>query len=642
MIKNRSLAVKLSIYILVPVSIIFIAAFWYTFNVSHDIIEENARTNATSLTEATINRIDQVFMSVEKVAQNLATSVEYLNYNDQELNQYLKNYVSANSDVFGCCVAFEPYQFSKKREYSAFYAYKENGKYRSSNIGNDSYQYFYMDWYQIPKELNKATWSEPYFDEGGGNVLMATYSVPFYKTVKGKKVFHGIATVDVSLAWLDAIFKNLKLYDHGYAFLVSRFGTYVVHPNSHYIMNETIFSIAEAKNAPEVRQIGRDIISCTAGFFPFKSYVMHLDGYFYYAPLKSNKWTVAVFFPSDELFAAHNKLKQHIIYIFILGMLAVLIIIIAISQKMIKPLSLLTNATAVIGDGNFDIQLPVDNCQDEIGRLTHSFDKMRKELINYVEHLKETTSAKEKIESELRIAHDIQQSIIPNLFPAFPEKPEFDIFATLKPAKAVGGDLYDFFFIDDDHLCVAIGDVSGKGVPASLFMAITRTLLRSRALGELDPGKIVSNMNNDLCENNDSAMFVTFFLGILNINTGDMQYCNAGHNPSYLLSRQSENVKALTPLHGIPLGVMEDGQYGSDQVKLATNDILVCYTDGVTEAANIEQELFSEQRLEDLLQSCYQLKPKETVDKILEKVLQFEGDAEQADDITILCLNYHK
>jgi sigma-B regulation protein RsbU (phosphoserine phosphatase) len=253
--------------------------------------------------------------------------------------------------------------------------------------------------------------------------------------------------------------------------------------------------------------------------------------------------------------------------------------------------------------------------------------------------LKHTTSEKEKIESELNVAREIQMSIIPKIFPAFPERAEFDVFGKVESAKAVGGDLFDFLFIDEDNLCFTIGDVSGKGVPASLFMAVTSTLVRAKVIKGASVSEIVSGINKALCYDNDLSMFVTLFMAIFNIRTGEMEFCNAGHNPPYIIRNQKDIIK-LEDRHGLPVAIFEDQIYDSGKIKLNPSDTIVLYTDGVTEADNIKKELFEEKRLEAVLADSVMLSPKGITDAIYKEVHAFAGDAEQSDDITVLILNY--
>jgi sigma-B regulation protein RsbU (phosphoserine phosphatase) len=213
---------------------------------------------------------------------------------------------------------------------------------------------------------------------------------------------------------------------------------------------------------------------------------------------------------------------------------------------------------------------------------------------------RETQRTKELIESELSVAREIQMSIVPKIFPPYPDRLEFDMFAVLEPAKEVGGDLYDFFLLDDDHLCFTVGDVSGKGVPASLYMAVTKTLIKAKADIILGPDEILYRVNNELCRDNDTGMFVTEFLGILTISSGELVFSNGGHNVPYL-HRQNGEVETLPKIPGLALGVMEDFSYVCTSIKLKEGDSLVMFTDGVTEAMNPAGELLCEQRLENII-----------------------------------------
>src|SRR5262249_5132819 len=237
---------------------------------------------------------------------------------------------------------------------------------------------------------------------------------------------------------------------------------------------------------------------------------------------------------------------------------------------------------------------------------------------------------KERMEEALKLAHDIQMSMLPKIFPPFPERREFDIFATIAPAKEVGGDFYDFFFIDNDHLCFAVGDVSGKGVPASLFMAVTKTLFRAIASNGGTPGEILARLNAEICRDNESCMFVTLFCAILNIRTGQVDYSNGGHNLPYYLHQRG--VSPLENLGGRVLGLVEQTLYASERMVLAPGEALLLYTDGVTEAMNRSETLYSDQRLEQFLGTNRGSAPRQIIGDLIDDVKQFAGGAPQSDD----------
>jgi len=302
-----------------------------------------------------------------------------------------------------------------------------------------------------------------------------------------------------------------------------------------------------------------------------------------------------------------------------------------------KPITDLTEMSRRIAGGDFTQRIDV-RARNEIGVLAASFNEMTRRLNESIEHLKETTAAKERIESELQIAHEIQMSMVPKIFPPFPDRSEFDIFATLVPAKEVGGDLYDFFFIDDDRLCFAVGDVSGKGVPASLFMAVTKTLFRATAGNSGTPGEVLARLNTEICRDNDSCMFVTFFFGILNIRSGQVDYSNGGHNLPYRLHR--DGVSPVENLGGRALGLMEQSPYSSGRMVLGPGEALLLYTDGVTEAMDSSEKLYSDQRLADFLVTNHNSSPRQIIGDLISDVRRFAGETPQSDDITVLALHY--
>ena len=263
---------------------------------------------------------------------------------------------------------------------------------------------------------------------------------------------------------------------------------------------------------------------------------------------------------------------------------------------------------------------------------------MQKSLVEYIDELKETTASKERIESELHIARKIQMGMVPKIFPPFPEREDVDLYAKLIPAKEVGGDLYDFF-IEDDKLYFIIGDVSGKGVPASLVMAVTCRLFRTIAAHFHTPAGIMKALNDTLAENNDSNMFCTAFLGVLDLKTGNMQYCNAGHNAPVMLVSSGE-VKFMEVKPNLPLGLFGDFPYEGQECDIIKGTSLFLYTDGVTEAENTVKALYSDERLLDLLNKQQKNLPQTIVDAVLDDVNKHADGAEQSDDITIMCVHY--
>ncbi|MBF0550986.1 MAG: SpoIIE family protein phosphatase [Deltaproteobacteria bacterium] len=635
--KNRGLAGKLILLILSSMLVIFGGIFGYNYFLSRQIIAEKIKEQVSTLLDATVRRIDLALLPVQKVPENLACYLETMSFESGETIKLIKSVVVSNPDVYGVGIAFEPHASGLEATHYCPYFYRSGGKIEFTYV---PYDYFFWDWYQIPKELGQPAWCEPYFDEGGGNILMTTYSVPFYQNTNGKKRLVGVVATDISLEWLTKIVSSIKIGNTGYGFLITRNGTFVTHPDKSLMMNSTIFDYAETRGDENLRQIGRAMIAGKSGHGNIYSFHLKKDCLIVYAPLTSNGWSLGVVFPMDELLADITRLNQTVLVRGIIGFCLISGVIVLIAKSITRPLEALVGAAEEIAAGNLDADLPPVKSKDEVGKLTESFQAMETSLKRYIRELTETTTAKERIESELKIAHDIQMGILPRIFPAFPERPEFDIYATLVPAKEVGGDLYDYFFIDDQHLCFTVGDVSGKGVPASLFMVITRTLIKTMATPGLLPGEILNGVNQVISQDNESAMFVTLFLGILNIQTGELVYANGGHNPPYFIDNDGK-LKTLETTKGMALGFVEDFAYQSAKMMITRGDSLVLYTDGVTEAVNARDELFTEKRLEDELLASEGLPIDQVVHRIMDQINSFSQGVPQFDDITLLILKYH-
>lgn len=639
---KRGLAFKLIVFIFSSVALIFTLIVFYNYSISTKMVEKNLRMNAENLTKKGVAQIEKILTGIQKIPDNYSRIMEDTDYSKETLVSILRNEVASNPDIFGAAIAFKPYYFSKDEKYFMAYFYRNGDKIELKYLLDDSYDYFTMDWYQIPKELDRPDWSEPYFDEGAGNAVMATYSVPLYQTIQGKREFIGILTADVSLDWLETFVNAIKVYETGYGFVISKNGTIVTHPIKEMMMNETIFSIAEAQKSPQLRIIGKNMIRGEESFaeLEYRNIKTGKRSWIAYAPITLNGWSIGIVFPVEEFMADVNGLFYNIIVLGAVGLIIIFLVILFISRSITRPLRNLTQASKIIAEGNFNVVLPEIKTRDEMMELHDSFDYMQKKLAEYIVNLKETTSAREKIESELRIAREIQMGMIPHLFPPFPDLSEIDLFAVLKPAKEVGGDLYDFFLLGEDKLCFAIGDVSGKGVPASLFMAVTRTLLRSVADKDGSPSGFVTSLNRSLSYNNESSMFVTFFVGVLHLPTGEIRYSNAGHNPPVII-RETGEVEMFELSKSIPIGLFEDFAYTEATVKLNKGDKLFMYTDGVTEAENCDKELYSPERLVEILQANVKASPIELIKFVEEDVTSHVACTPQSDDITMMTIVYY-
>ena len=628
-----SFSFRLSLYILCVSVPVFVLAFFSYFHSARKSVKAESIERAQVAMDNTILQIDQVLNSVETAVQNfswlVADKLEQPDYMYVLTQQMLRS----NPHVVGCAIAFEPSYYLEKGVMYSPYSYRDGNNIYSKQLGTKDYDYHYMDWYQIPKLLGKAYWSEPYYDDGGADLIMTTYSYPLYDSA-GK--LYAIFTADLSLEWFTDKVEAIKPYPNSFNMMIGCGGKFLVHWNKECILNETVFATSKLVNGEELKELGHQMVAGERGMLPFGESKTELT--MFYAPVKSTGWSVAVACLHSDVFAGVDSLLNIIIIIGFLGLLLLAGFCYMTIRRQVAPLTRFAGSAKEIAQGNFTTSLPTINTQDEMKQLHDSFEHMQQSLVAYIDELKDTTAKKERIESELRIAREIQMGMVPKIFPAFPEREDVDLYAKLIPAKEVGGDLYDFF-IEDNKLYFIVGDVSGKGVPASLVMAVTCRLFRTVASHFQKPSEIVTSLNDTLAENNESNMFCTFFLGILDLQTGYMQYCNAGHNAPVVM-RASGKTEFMEVVPNLPLGLFEGFPYDGQECTLMKGDSLFLYTDGVTEAENIEKRLYSDEHLLDFLVMHRHEHPSGLVEKVFQDIVCHAAGAEQSDDITIMCLKY--
>ena len=630
---RKSFSLRLSLYILFVTSTIFLLAFWIYFGQARRSVSEEAVERAQVKLENTILQIDKVLEAVEIAVKNMswlvADKLDYPDYMYALTQQILRS----NPYVVGSAIAFEPGYYPEKGVLFSPYSYRSEKGIRSKQLGTEDYEYHYMDWYLIPKLLGTPYWSEPYFDEGGADMVMTTYSLPLYDS-SGK--MYAVFTADISLEWFADKVKEIKPYPNSRNYMIGRGGTFLVNDRKEAILNESFFARPLENGDDELMRTGHQMINGKKGMTSFNREGVSFN--IFYAPVQATGWSVSVVCLHDDVFAGVDSLRNRVLTILMFGLLFLTGFCYFTVRRLTNPLARFAGSANEIAKGNFHAELPVIKSKDEMKTLHDSFGTMQQSLVDYIDELKKTTASKERIESELRIARSIQMSMVPKIFPPFPEREDVDLYAKLIPAKEVGGDLYDFF-IEDNKLYFIVGDVSGKGVPASLVMAVTCRLFRTIAEHLHTPAEIVKALNDTLAENNDSNMFCTAFLGVLDLKTGNMQYCNAGHNAPVMLASSGE-VKFMEVKPNLPLGLFGDFPYEGQECDITKETSLFLYTDGVTEAENTTKVLYSDERLLDLLDKQRKNMPQMIVDMVLDDVNKHVNGAEQSDDITIMCVHY--
>lgn len=632
---KRSFATKLTILVLFITSFVFIITISIIYQTSRSTIAENINDNSSLAMKNSVYEIEKKFESIAKTVDNIALIVEQETLPLDTLYSIVKYVVARNVDIVGSAIAFEPYYNANKDYFFSPYAYRSDNKIYTKQLGNYSYDYFEMDWYSKPKKTNSGVWSSPYYDAGGGYYLMCTYSAPMYNR-NGR--FIGVVTADISLVQVSQLMNDLKPTEESYSFAVYKDGSYY---NKGHFYNSPNYSFHTAKDIIKDKNtrelVANDMIQAKTGSYDIDKN-LNTGKKVYYTPISNTGWTLGLVVNKDYLYKDLQDATSTILIVALIGFLLIFFTCRHLIHTKIRPLTIFANAAKEIAKGKFDVKLPKVKSKDEMLELYDSFKYLKEELVNSMNSLAQTISANEKIESELNVARSIQMGLIPKSFPPFPKRKDIDLVAFLHPAKEVGGDLYDFF-IDHKKLYFCIGDVSDKGIPAAIFMALTRAQFRSFASGSEDAKVIVEGMNKSISESNDANMFVTLIVGILDMETGVIQYCNAGHNNPCLIDVDGK-ARFIEIFPSLPIGIISEAQYKNEYLTLSANQTLFLYTDGVNEAENSVKEQFGNDRLIDVLSQDHCPSPDEEVTNLKSAIKEFVNGSRQSDDITMLAIKY--
>lgn len=636
---RRKLSVRVSLWVVTFAAIIFNVALGFFFVQAREAVRQEAINRATQILNNTSLRVDSILNRVEVASAMTKWLVLRHPEEPDSMFVYSRSMLLNNPDFYNCSIAFEPYYFKEKGRYFSAYTIHVGDSLRTIQGGSESYQYFFMDWYLMPMLLNKPCWTEPYMDYDvatNTSEMLTSYS----QTITDRQgTVIGVINTSLSLNWLSQNISSIKPYPNSYSVMIGRGGTYFVHPDSTKISRQTIFTQAMEEPDTALVALGHAMQRGEEGMK--RMHINGEDSYVFYKPLGQTGCSMAIVCPESDIFGGFDRLRNSVRTIVLVGLLLMLFFFIRIITRELRPLHRLAKGAETIASGNFDTKLPELKREDEIGQLSTSFGNMQQSLVKYIEELKDTTAEKASIERDLRIASSIQMGMLPEDFPTKAERDDVQLYASLTPAKEVGGDLFDFYF-RGNKLFFCIGDVSGKGVPASLFMAVTRSVFRTVSAHESKPDRIMSTINTTIADMNKTHMFVTLFVGVLDLSTGMLHYCNAGHDAPLLVGA---GVGVLPCDPNIPVGFMPSWEYSLQEALIYEDTTIFLFTDGLTEAMNADHELFRMERVIDVATKVLSMKEQEPhhfIEHMTNAVHEFVGDAEQSDDLTMMAIQYSR
>ncbi len=634
---RRSLSVRVSLWVVLFAAGIFIAALSFLFYQSREAIRKEAINRATQILDKTSLRVEGILNRVE-VASNMTKWLVEQHTEEPDMMYVLsRDMLLNNPDFYNCSVAFEPYHFLQEGLYFSAYTRHEGDSIRTIQGGSENYKYFYMDWYLMPTLSDQPCWTEPYidYDVPTDTYEMVTSFCQPLKDENGRTI--GVINTSLSLSWLSHTISNTKPYPNSYSIMTGRGGTFFVHPDSTKLTCQSIFTRSLEHPDTAAIALGHAMQRGEEGMK--RMIVDDKLCYVFYKPLGKTGCSMAIVCPESDIFSGFNRIRHAVTAIVCFGLLLMLYIFIRVITRELSPLHVLAKEAKHIASGQFGAKLPDFKRIDEIGQLTNSFADMQQSLVKYIEELKDTTAQKASIDRDIRIASGIQMGMLPDKFPTRADRNDVQLYASLVPAKDVGGDLFDFYF-RDEKLFFCIGDVSGKGVPASLFMAVTRAVFRTVSSYESRPHHIVMTMNRTMAEMNKTHMFVTLFVGVLDLPTGHLHYCNAGHDAPLLAG---DGIGQLPCDTNIPVGFMPSWKYTPQEAQIKLGTTIFLFTDGLTEAMDKDKAQFQMERVNEVASRALaqgQHEPRQLIDRMTEAVHQFVGDAEQSDDLTMMAIQY--
>lgn len=635
---RRSLSARLSFWIVLVAALLLLGMIISLSRVWRTGVRAEVDKDAAQVLDNAVLRLDDILDDVERTASVLYRFVIRDLDKPDMMVSHSNNTIRYNSALSGCSISFEPGYYPSKGEYYSIYSWPgENDQIEWEQEGADDYRYYEKEWYLYSKQLGYDCWTEPYLDTTGiagkGVEMLISYCTPVFDSTS---VFVGAITLDLSLKQLSEALYNVRPYPNAYCILIGEGGKYLVHPDSDKLMTHSIYSDAEELAVPELVKLGESMEKQERG-----EQELFLNGqhyYVFYRPVPTTGWNIAIFCPESDIYGGYDRLQRKILWSLLAGLALVFLLSVLLIRHQLAPLAKLAEEADYIASGNFDRPMPVRKRNDEIGVLSQSFVHMQSSLVRHIQELTESTASRERMERELQIARNIQMGMVPHDFDL---GKKVDLYASMVPAREVGGDLYDCF-VQDDKLYLCIGDVSGKGVPASLFMSVARAMFRVVARQGLAPAEIARRINDTVSEKNDQMIFVTMFLAAVDLKTGVMEYCNCGHNAPVLFPGPDKAPAFLDCLSNTALGIESGFDYEGQRVDDMRGKILFLYTDGLNEAENADHEQFGNDRMLACLGDGPFLDSRSLIDRLSEAVASHVAGAEASDDLTMLCLRIHR
>ena len=631
----KSFARRLTWRIMLRMFLIMIIPVLLLFWLTYGIVALGAMSISERVLKGEKEEVRRITSDLYMAATNTAPFIEENLDNADKMYDIMNRMLKLNPYMRSCGIYFVEGYYPQKGRLFAPYASRRDSIIKESQDACDQGNDYVKDkWFKDAIASKEGYWAKPFLDNDSAKSPLVSYLLPIHDQQNRTVAVLG---VDLLLSWLNEKIQPVRWKDSEkwnpeyqiYFFMTDSTGTLLVHPDTKRLVVENMkpyindynnlghLAINDSREDEKVVE-GVETLVCSQ-------------------VVKYTNWNISIVIPQFFINVAGYIVAGIAIMFVFMGQLVVYFFGRRSIKKAVNPLQQLAISADEVAKGNFKTALPELKSHDEIHHLRDSFAQMQQSLTRYIEDLRTATAQKAAIENEMKVAHDIQMSMLPKTFPPYPERSDLDIYGTLTPAKGVGGDLFDFY-IRDEQLFFCIGDVSGKGIPASLYMAVTRSLFRNISQHVSKPAHIVNALNQAQSEGNDTNMFVTLFVGVLDLKTGRLSYCNAGHDAPLLLGNE---VTILPCECNLPIGVIADFTFEQQEITLERPTTIFLFTDGLNEAENIDHAQFGDERIKNIAESLVadgQPEPTQVIRHMTDAVHTFVGIAEQSDDLTMLAI----
>lgn len=630
---DKPAAYQLGIYISAFIVVVFGIFSYWTLSFNRDLIRRNAESDAKSISGQILGTVNEKIITVQEITVTLSQQLSH-QHNESDFSQMLEYLLRRYQYIASVQVYIK--QRNSIDQPILYYSERDQDKVVFNKVIQQKWHCQAMKTIVLPLEqMNKVAWSEPYICPKDSNLVVSYYLPYSINGLNESPSIDGHIISEISLDFLHNLINETKVGENGFAFLISGKGTFITHPVKEYILNRSLYNLPTNVFKGERSELDKFLNDDFGSITVYPDPLNNTKSLAFHTKMKNTGWVLSTVMPIRELNRELYWLLIRIIVLIIILISGIIFTVFFISDRIIKPISDVAHQIHTFSNENHGYEKQVRN---EAEVLSHSLKRLRKTYEDFRINEAESFLQNQKNQRDLLMASEIQKSIIPPQGKWSLAGSGISLFSVFRPANMVSGDLYDFFMIDDKHFLITIGDVSGSGVPAALFMGVAHTFIKSYSKAN-NAKAIVKNVNMELCRNNSNQYFLTLFLGILNVEEGTFNYCNAGHAPAYHI-RKNGKMEILTKTHGLPLGLFQERIYEESTIHLNPGDKLVLFTDGVTDQSNEAGEHFGEEHFRNIVKLHRYEKPELLAGRLLNYIEQFSGKSTHQDDLSLLVFQF--